>query len=109
MLFLGFITGTAAAQSQHEMNAEARAAFEKADAELNKVYKNVIATLDEKAQAKLKVAQRAWVALRDAEAGFQADQEARGGSMEPMIYSGVAAELTRARIKELRKMLSKPN
>ncbi len=108
ILLAAFPLVNADAQSQHEMNAEARAAFDKADAELNKVYKKVLTTLDAQAQVKLKAVQRAWVVLRDAEADFHADAEARGGSMEPMIFSGVAAELTRTRTKELQKMLKTP-
>ncbi len=105
LFLLAFPVAKSAAQSQHEMNATARADFEKADAELNRIYKKVVATLDAAGHEKLKTVQRAWVVWRDAEADFQADQEARGGSMEPMIVSGVAADLTRARIKQLRQML----
>jgi uncharacterized protein YecT (DUF1311 family) len=94
----------AVAQSQSEMNDEATASFEKADKELNRVYAKVLAGLDTEGRAKLKAVQRAWVVWRDAQADFSADQEARGGSMEAMIYDGTRARLTKARIAELRKL-----
>ena len=94
--------GSAVAQSQHEMNRQAEADFEKADAELNRVYKKTLSDLDAEGQKKLKAAQRAWIAFRDAEAEFDADSEARGGSMYTMIYYSSLARLTRDRIKQLR-------
>ena len=96
------MTNFAGAQSQHEMNRQAEADFEKADAELNRVYKKTLSDLDAEGQKKLKAAQRAWIAFRDTQAEFDADSEARGGSMYPMIYYGGLARLTRERIKQLR-------
>ena len=92
------------AQSQSEMNMEAADSFRRADATLNKVYQKVMAALDEEAKGKLKAAQRAWVAFRDAQAQFEAD-EARGGSMAPLLYEGARATLTNLRIKELQRIL----
>lgn len=93
------------AQSQQEMNAEAAAEFAKADKELNEVYAKVIGVLDDQAKEMLKRSQRAWVAFRDAEAAFQADAEARGGSMWPLVHEGVRGKLTRERVKALREYL----
>ncbi|MDB6173636.1 MAG: hypothetical protein JWL59_2947 [Chthoniobacteraceae bacterium] len=92
---------TASGQSQSEMNLQAQKDFEKADAKLNSVYKKLIAALDAGGQAKLKAAQRAWIAFRDAEAEFQADAEARGGSMAPLIRAATAEELTKKRTEQL--------
>ena len=67
------------AQTQAAMNAQAPAEFEKADAELNKTYEALLAKLpDAESKEKVKQSQRAWLAFRDAEAAFAADQ-ARGG------------------------------
>jgi uncharacterized protein YecT (DUF1311 family) len=44
--------------------------------------------------------------FRDAQAEFEMDTEARGGSMAPMIYSGVRASLTKARVAQLKEVLS---
>ena len=93
------------AQNQGEMNREAAAEFEAADATLNKVYKQFIDKLDDEGKEKLKIAQRAWVQFRDAQSDFEADSEARGGSMAPLIYNGARKRLTDARIKELKAAL----
>jgi hypothetical protein len=63
------------------------------------------AKLDDEGKEKLKLAQRAWVQFRDAQADFDADKEARGGSMPPLIYNGTRKTLTDARIKELQRVL----
>ena len=69
------------AQTQTDMNAQARAEFVQADTELNKTYEALLKKLpDAETKEKLKQSQRAWLAFRDAEAAFAADQ-ARGGPM----------------------------
>jgi uncharacterized protein YecT (DUF1311 family) len=90
------------AQTQAAMNAEARADFKRADAELNKTYEAVLKKLpDDEGKQKLKQSQRAWLAFRDAEAAFAAD-EARGGSMAPTLRYATMTELTQQRIKQLK-------
>jgi uncharacterized protein YecT (DUF1311 family) len=95
----------ASAHPQHDMNAEAALEFAKADQELNEVYVKVLGVLDEASQEKLKKSQRAWVAYRDAEAGFSADAEARGGSMWPAVHESTRARLTKERVRSLRELL----
>lgn len=95
---------SALAQSQAEMNAEAARDAAKADKELNRVYQRVLADLDEEGVKKLKASQRAWIAYRDAEAERAAD-EARGGSMAPLLYSGTLATLTNERVQRLKETL----
>jgi uncharacterized protein YecT (DUF1311 family) len=93
------------AQTQAAMNAEARADFKLADAELNKTYEAVLKKLpDAESKEKLKQSQRVWLAFRDAEAAFAAD-EARGGSMAPTIRYETMTELTQQRIKQLKSHL----
>lgn len=93
------------AQSQQEMNAQSRKDFKKADTELNTVYKKVIALLpDQKSVDLLRKAQRAWVAFRDANAAFHAD-EMRGGSAAPLLFYGQQTQLTKARLKHLQRYL----
>jgi uncharacterized protein YecT (DUF1311 family) len=94
-------------KDQRTMNQCAGLDYEKADKELNVVWKqlttSVPATEPEYADAVLK-AQRAWIVYRDGQcavAGF----EARGGSMEPMIVGLFMAEMTRARTKELQRLV----
>jgi uncharacterized protein YecT (DUF1311 family) len=91
-------------QTQAEMNQEAAADFQKADAALNKVYQRIRAALDADGQAKLKVAQRAWLAYRDAEAALEAAPN-EGGSIYPMIVANVKTRLTEARVSELGQLL----
>jgi uncharacterized protein YecT (DUF1311 family) len=93
------------AQTQGDMNAQARADFARADAELNKTYQSVLAKLPAaESKQKLREAQRAWIASRDAEA-VRAAKEAEGGSMAPTLRYETMTDLTRQRIKELEAML----
>jgi len=101
-----FICNSARSQSQPELNAAADAEYQKADARLNTTYKKLLAKLDDEGKKKLIAAERAWVAYRDAQADFEADAAARGGSMEPMEYSNSCLELTEARVKQLEKAIS---
>jgi uncharacterized protein YecT (DUF1311 family) len=88
------------------MNAEARADFMKADAELNKTYEALLKKLsDAGSKEKLKQSQRAWLVFRDAEAAFEAD-EARGGTMAPTLRYTTMTELTEQRIKQLKTTLA---
>ncbi len=103
------------AMAQQEMNMCAYQDFEKADAELNAVWRKAKASADEmdsqqeeesmKGAAKaLLAAQRGWIAYRDGACEL-AGWEAHGGSMEPMLVSGCLAEMTRARTKELQEFV----
>jgi uncharacterized protein YecT (DUF1311 family) len=105
------------AQTQHDMNQCAYMDFEKADKELNAVYKNALksqAEVDKQAAEMspeyvgavkaLKKAQRAWIDYRDGHCdgiGYQAV----GGSMQPMLIEGCRAGLTTNRTKELRELI----
>jgi uncharacterized protein YecT (DUF1311 family) len=90
------------AQTQAAMNAQAPAEFVQADAELNKTYEALLTKLpDVGSKDKLKQSQRAWLAFRDAEAAFVANQ-ARGGSIAPTIRYETMTELTKQRIKQLK-------
>lgn len=121
LAFCGFGTIAAAQQNidcgypvnQMEMTFCAQKGWQEADAELNAVYKEAMASMKETdsylpddmkgAAAALRDAQRAWIPYRDkaCEAyGFQA----RGGSMEPMLVYGCLATITRQRVEELRDL-----
>ena len=92
------------AQSQGEMNRTAADDYKKSDAELNRVYKKLMAKQDATGAAKLRKSQRAWIAFRDAEMAFAGD-EFRGGSAEPLSIYGAGNRLTQARIKQLNAYL----
>src|SRR6185436_15178293 len=102
-------------QTQLEMNLCAGIEFERADAELNRVYRESIAgerqadrELDRRYDQRpsnetiLREAQRAWVAFRDAQCTYEANGEARGGSMESMVHGQCLARMTRERTAQLR-------
>ena len=87
------------------MNAQARAEFERADSERNKTYEALLTKLsDTESREKLKESQEAWLAFRDAEAAFAADQ-LRGGSMAPTIRYETMTGLTQQQIKQLKSHL----
>ena len=107
-------------QAQQEMNFCAEQDFDRADVQLNAVYRRAIADAqradrdfasytvsgaganqDPGEEATLREAQRAWVSFRDAQCRMESF-EARGGSMQPMLDAGCRATLTRARTAELR-------
>lgn len=105
------------AMSQADMNQCAYMDFEKADKELNTVYKEALksateadkeaAEMDEAyvgAVKALKKAQRAWIDYRDGHCDG-VGYEAVGGSMQPMLISGCQARLTEQRTKELRELI----
>ncbi len=83
-----------------------------ADSEMNRVYEQLLAKAktDSTSAEKIRAAQRAWIAFRDAEleAIFpREDKQAEYGTMYPMCYSNLAADLTRQRTAQLRRMLAK--
>jgi uncharacterized protein YecT (DUF1311 family) len=101
------------AGTQLEMNACAVDELDKADAELNAVYADLLekAKLDLAFVAKLRDAQRAWLTYRDADldawfACHDANVRVCWGSMYPMDYAFRKAHLTRSRTAQLREMLS---
>ena len=89
------------AQTQLEMNQCAGKAYKAADAELNQVYRKLVAMLDDEEKAQLKVAQTAWLKYRDANCEFVADQY-KGGSIRPMIHAFCLADVTTNRTTELK-------
>ena len=106
------------AQTQADMNQCAYLDFEKADKELNAVYKDALksqAEVDKQAAEMgpdyvgavkaLKKAQRAWIDYRDGHCDG-VGYEAVGGSMQPMLIAGCQTQLTMNRTKELRELIA---
>ena len=62
-LTLTFSMTTAFSQSQAEMNRTAQAELEKADAQLNKIYRKLISENDPESNKRLRETQRAWLKL----------------------------------------------
>lgn len=100
---------------QQGMNYCAWQDYQRADADLNTVYKQVRkqvremdygARPDGKTEVEaLRDAQRAWIAYRD----LACDMEgilARGGSMERLLVASCLEELTRRRTEDLRSLVN---
>ena len=101
----------ARAQSQGDMNSAACGKYRRADDELNRVYQQILREYAEDADfvSKLKEAQRAWLAYRDAhvESVFPGeDKRAVYGSVFPMCHCGEVEGLTRERTRVLRRWLA---
>lgn len=95
------------AKTQLEMNACAAEKYKQADAELNRVYKAVLEKYkdDKVVIDKLRAAQRAWIAYRDAEVEAKFPPRAGEGSAVQMCIPLFQAQLTEERIKALREWL----
>lgn len=91
------------ARTQLEMNECADREYRKADAELNRVYQELVRASG-RTDARLKAAQLAWIKFRDAECDYKASFY-EGGSMQPMTYSFCLADVTSERTKQLRESL----
>lgn len=87
-------------QTQGEMNACANLSYQNADKKLNLVYQQVRAKLQGANREKLTDAQLAWIKFRDGNCAFFRSQ-VEGGSMEPMIFSGCLADITKKRTASL--------
>ena len=94
------------AQSQGEMNIISLEDFRKVDNELKYLIAKVAADLDEEGKKKFLESERVWELYRDAQAAFQEDLDARGGTMGPTIYNEAKVEMTQARIDQIKKSTS---
>lgn len=89
--------------------------FDHADREMNLIWNEHIAaldredrTIDDHRERRVNIAQaaqKAWLAYRDAQCAADADGEARGGTMYPLVYIGCRTDMTRERILQLRPMV----
>ena len=96
------------AQTQSEMNAGACEKFAAADAELNRIYQQVLVSKSKDANfvTVLRGAQAAWIAFRDAhvKSVFPDPDPRTYGSVYPMCRCNVLEQITRERLKELRRL-----
>ncbi|MGQ0590400.1 MAG: lysozyme inhibitor LprI family protein [Sphingosinicella sp.] len=101
-------------QTQQDMNGCAARDFEQADRALNETWPRVLAYVrgqDEdmddgrpSGESRLREAQRAWIAFRDAHCTVDS-YAMRGGSAEPLLYNGCRARITEARTAQLRALI----
>ena len=90
--------------SQHELNRCAARARDRADAELNRVYRELMKDTSGAERAKLRDAQLAWIKFRDAHCDYRSVGNT-GGSIYPMVYSFCLAGVTNERVKQLREII----
>jgi len=77
-----------------------------ADAELNKTYRQLIAKMANKQwEAKLRLAQQAWIKFRDANCDYESEFSG-GGSAFTFEYNFCLVDMTTVRTKQLLDMLS---
>ena len=98
------------AKTQLESNQCADKQYQEADAELNRVYKAILEKYKKDALFidKLRAAQRAWLAYRDAEIEAKyphAGERGYYGSIFPMCDALYRAQLTEERTRKLREWL----
>ncbi len=91
----------AGAQNTIEISECWQNQYNKADAELNKIYKEIMANLDQNGKNKLRDSQRTWIAYRDKQAD-EASSQYEGGTLASVAHIQTLAELTQKRVKELK-------
>lgn len=95
-------------ETQSDANACARYMYEKADAEMNRVYAQLMTELavDEgKDQQKLKQAQVVWLHYRDVNCESEASIY-EGGTIRPAVYSHCLASMTQERTGRMKAFLA---
>jgi uncharacterized protein YecT (DUF1311 family) len=92
------------AQTQAEINQCAQASYQTADAELNRVYQELKASLNSQQQEELIDAELAWIEYRDQTCESESSQY-EGGSIQPTILYGRLERVTTERTAELQQQL----
>jgi uncharacterized protein YecT (DUF1311 family) len=104
VVLAGACMGSAYAQSQMQLNQEAGTDLQKADRQLNDVYKQLLAVTSADWKAKLTAAQLAWITFRDRECEFETIATV-GGSIHGMMVANCQTRLTLHRVAELERLL----
>jgi uncharacterized protein YecT (DUF1311 family) len=94
----------ATGQTQMELNQQEGAKYDKADRELNVVFRHLLTITDKSSVKPLKAAERAWIAYRDAEADYESSKY-EGGSIQPLIYETSLYDSTIQRTKQLKAII----
>jgi uncharacterized protein YecT (DUF1311 family) len=96
----------ASAQTTLEINKQAEKRYKKADAELNSVYKQLMAISDKKDKSLLIKTQKDWIKFRDSNCEF-VSSEVEGGTIHTSVQIGCLEEMTKARVKDLKVILNR--
>jgi uncharacterized protein YecT (DUF1311 family) len=110
LLLLSFNLISASAQTQADLNKSACDEYQRMDTELNKTYLQILNLYkdDTLFLQKLKLAQRAWIAFRDAQlsALFPAEEtQTEYGSIYPVCRCQTLSELTVQRTAQLHRWI----
>jgi len=92
------------ATTQLDLNRCAARARDKADAELNKVYRQLLKDAGTTERVKLRAAQLAWIKFRDTHCDYKSVDN-KGGSIYQMVVSFCLADVTATRTKQLQEIL----
>lgn len=118
-MILAAATSCGALPSQPAMNQCQQAAAEREDAEMNRVWRQTRAAMDEADReaasggrlggggyrSSLVAAQRTWLTFRDAECVAES-YEWKGGTMQPYTEAQCRVEVTRMRTRQLKALAS---
>ena len=96
-------TGCKDAATTAAMRACENSRYESAEQALDEEYGRLMRQMSPSRQRRLSEAQRSWVAFRAANADFLASA-AEGGSLAPLLKVTALADMTEARVTELRKL-----
>jgi uncharacterized protein YecT (DUF1311 family) len=97
---LALAAGSAAAQTQLEMNERAGGDLPKAEARMDALYAKVLARVSDAGKENLQAAQETWLRFRDQECEFET-MGTKGGSIHPTVVAECRRRLTDQRIKDL--------
>lgn len=90
------------AQSNAEMREQASVILDRSDKAMNQAYQKLLGILNDEGKKRLRESQRAWLAFRDAQAGFDSHHMA-GGTGESLERLGSLNGLTEERTKRLQE------
>ena len=92
-------------ETTFEMKQCSAKKFKQADDELNRVYKQLMAKLDDEGhKTSLKTAQLAWLNYRDANCDFESYLN-RGGSIYSVIVTECQTAMTTSRTRQLKEQI----
>jgi len=91
-------------QTQTAINQCTKLSYQNADQKLNRVYQQLLSTLESSRKQKLIAAQVIWIKFRDTDCEFERSRN-EGGSIAPTIYFGCLANTTKLRTQQLQEYL----
>ncbi|MEH2237325.1 lysozyme inhibitor LprI family protein [Nostoc sp.] len=91
-------------QTQTAINECTKLSYQNADKKLNRVYQQLLPTLESSRKQKLITAQFAWIKFRDTNCEFERSRY-EGGSIAPTIYFGCLENSTKLRTQQLQEYL----